>query len=40
MGMPHFQDENLIEFRVWCAMAHLQVFMHVYMARASMLMLG
>ena len=40
MGMPYFHGENLTEFRVWCAMAHQQGFMLVYMARANMLMLG
>ena len=24
-GMPHFHDENLVEFRVWCVMAHGRV---------------
>ena len=38
MGMPHFHNENLAEFRVWCAMAHRQGFMPVYMACANMLM--
>ena len=40
MGMPHFHSENLAEFWVWCAMAHQQGFMPVYMARAKMLMPG
>ena len=40
MGMPYFHGENLTEFRVWCAMAHQQGFMLVYMARANMLMPG
>ena len=40
MGMPHFQGENTDEFRIWCAMAHQQGFMHMYMARANILVLG
>ena len=40
MGMLHFHGENLAEFHVWCAMAHWQGFMPVYMACANMHMLG
>ena len=39
MGMPHFHSENLAEFRIWCAMAHLQGFMPIYAAHANMLAL-
>ena len=35
--MPHFYNENLTEFRVWCAMAHQQGFVLVYTARANVL---
>ena len=40
MGMPHFYNENLTKFRVWCAMAHQQGFVLVYTARANVLVLG
>ena len=40
MGMPHFYNENLTKFRVWCAMAHQQGFVLVYTARAKVLVLG
>ena len=38
MGMPYFNGKNPVMF--WCAMAHQQGFMPMYMARANMLMLG
>ena len=40
MGLPHFYDENLTEFRVWCSMTHQQGFVPMYTARANVLMLG
>ena len=40
MGMPHFYSENLIEFHVWCTMAHRQGSMPVYMVCANRLVLG
>ena len=40
MGMAHFNGENPAEFHIWCAMAHWQGFLPMYMARANMLMLG
>ena len=38
--MPHFYNENLTEFRVWCAMAHQQGFVLVYTTRANVPVLG
>ena len=40
IGLPHFYDENLTEFCVWCAMTHQQDFVPVYTVRANVLMLG
>ena len=39
MEVPHFHNENLEKFRIWCAMAHWQGFMPVYTMRANMLVL-
>ena len=39
MGMPYFDGKNLTEFRVWCAMAHLQGFASMYTMRTNMLVL-
>ena len=39
MGMPYIHGENLVEFRVWCAMAHRQGFVSVYTALIDMLVL-
>jgi len=39
MEVPYFHNKNLAEFCVWCAMAHRQGFMPMYMAHASMLVL-
>ena len=38
--MPHFHNKNLLEFHVWCAMAHRQSFMLVYTTCANVSMLG
>ena len=35
--MPYFHGENLAKFRVWCAMAHQQGFVSVYMVPIDML---
>ena len=40
MEGPNFNDENPVEFRVWCTMVHLQDFMPMYTARANILVLG
>ena len=39
MGMPYFHGENEADFHVWCAMAHQQGFVPVYMACIDMLAL-
>ena len=39
MEVPYFHSKNLIEFRVWCAMAHRHSFTPMYTMRANMLVL-
>ena len=37
---PNFHDENPVEFRVWCAMAHRQSFVPMYTTCVIMFIQG
>ena len=38
MKVPYFHGKHLVEFRVWCTMAHWQGFAPAYTARVNILM--
>ena len=39
LGIPHFHNENLVEFHVWCTMVNRQGFASMYTVRIDMLVL-